>query len=61
MNDLRHSHPKADEPIAAGVATTDQAQRKQIYQQLQQLLLDDVPWIRLGDGLRDALDPRRRF
>jgi peptide/nickel transport system substrate-binding protein len=46
-NAVRYSNPKADELIAAGVATTDQAKRKQIYQQLQQLLLDDVPWINL--------------
>jgi peptide/nickel transport system substrate-binding protein len=46
-NAVRYSNPKADELIAAGVATTDQAARKQIYQQLQQLLLDDVPWINL--------------
>ncbi len=29
------------------MATTDQAKRKQIYQQLQQLLLDDAPWVNL--------------
>jgi peptide/nickel transport system substrate-binding protein len=46
-NAVRYSNPKADELIAAGVATTDQAKRKQVYQQLQQLLLDDVPWINL--------------
>src|SRR6185436_16000798 len=46
-NAVRYSNPKADELINAGVATTDQAKRKQIYQQLQQLLLDDAPWINL--------------
>jgi peptide/nickel transport system substrate-binding protein len=46
-NAVRYSNPKADELIAAGTATTDQAKRKQIYQQLQQLLLDDVPWVNL--------------
>jgi peptide/nickel transport system substrate-binding protein len=46
-NAVRYSNPQADELIAAGVATTDQAKRKQIYQQLQQLLLDDLPWINL--------------
>jgi peptide/nickel transport system substrate-binding protein len=46
-NAVRYSNPKADDLIAAGVATTDQAKRKQIYKQLQQLLLDDVPWINL--------------
>ncbi len=46
-NAVRYSNPKADELIAAGTATTDQTKRKQIYQQLQQLLLDDVPWVNL--------------
>jgi peptide/nickel transport system substrate-binding protein len=46
-NAVRYSNPAADDLIAAGVATTDQAQRKQIYQKLQQLLLDDVPWVNL--------------
>ena len=46
-NAVRYSSPKADDLIAQGVATTDQTKRKQIYQQLQQLLLDDVPWVNL--------------
>jgi peptide/nickel transport system substrate-binding protein len=46
-NAVRYSNPKADDLIAQGVATTDQTKRKQIYQQLQQLLLDDVPWVNL--------------
>jgi peptide/nickel transport system substrate-binding protein len=46
-NAVRYASSQADDLIAAGVATTDQAKRKQIYQQLQQLLLDDVPWINL--------------
>ena len=46
-NAVRYSNPKADDLIAQGVATTDQAKRKQIYQQLQQLLLDDAPWVNL--------------
>lgn len=46
-NAVRYSNPKADELIAAATATTDQAKRKEIYQQLQQLLLDDAPWVNL--------------
>jgi peptide/nickel transport system substrate-binding protein len=46
-NAVRYSNPAADDLIAQGVATTDQAARKKIYQQLQQLLLDDVPWVNL--------------
>jgi peptide/nickel transport system substrate-binding protein len=46
-NAVRYSNPKADELIAQGVATTDQAKRKEIYGQLQQVLLDDLPWVNL--------------
>jgi peptide/nickel transport system substrate-binding protein len=46
-NAVRYSNPKADDLIAQGVATTDPEARKKIYQQLQQLLLDDVPWVNL--------------
>jgi peptide/nickel transport system substrate-binding protein len=46
-NAVRYSNPAADDLIAQGVATTDQAARKQIYQKLQQLLLDEVPWVNL--------------
>lgn len=46
-NAVRYSNPTADDLIAQGVATTDQAKRKEIYQKLQQLLLDDVPWVNL--------------
>src|SRR5919202_618228 len=46
-NAVRYSNPKADDLIAQGVATTDQTKRKQIYQQLQQLLLEDAPWVNL--------------
>jgi ABC-type transport system substrate-binding protein len=46
-NAVRYSNPAADDLIAQGVATTDQAKRKEIYQKLQQLLLDDVPWVNL--------------
>ncbi|HEY1295935.1 MAG TPA: ABC transporter substrate-binding protein [Chloroflexota bacterium] len=46
-NAVRYSNPQADDLIAQGVATTDQAKRKEIYGQLQQVLLTDVPWINL--------------
>ncbi|MBV9596690.1 MAG: peptide ABC transporter substrate-binding protein [Chloroflexi bacterium] len=46
-NAVHYSNPQADQLMAQGVATTDQAQRKAVYAQLQQLLLDDAPWINL--------------
>ena len=42
-----YSNPQADQLIAQGIATTDQSQRAKIYQQLQQLLLQDLPWVNL--------------
>jgi peptide/nickel transport system substrate-binding protein len=42
-----YSNPKADDLIARGVATTNREERKKIYDELQQLLLEDLPWINL--------------
>jgi peptide/nickel transport system substrate-binding protein len=46
-NAVHYSNPKVDDLIAQGIATTDQAKRKDIYAQLQQVLLDDAPWVNL--------------
>ena len=42
-----YSNPKVDELIEAGIRETDLAQREQIYYELQQLYVDDVPSIPL--------------
>jgi peptide/nickel transport system substrate-binding protein len=44
---LGYSNPEVDKLVAAGVATTDREQRKKIYQDLQKLLLQDLPWVNL--------------
>lgn len=40
-----YSNPEADKLIEAGQQSFDEAQVKQIYARLQQLLWDDCPWI----------------
>jgi len=42
-----YSNPRVDELIAQGVAVTDQAERTEIYQEIQRILLEDLPWINL--------------
>ena len=46
MNDCgRHHNPAYDKLMVQGRQTTDQAKRAQIYQQANQILHHDAPWI----------------
>jgi peptide/nickel transport system substrate-binding protein len=47
FNFLHYSNPKVDELITQGLQVTDQAGRKKIYDQVQQLIVDDVAMISL--------------
>lgn len=42
-----YSNPEVDELIVAGIATTEQAERAEIYGEIQRILLEDLPWINL--------------
>ena len=42
-----YSNPRVDELIDQGVAATDIAERTEIYQEIQRILLEDLPWINL--------------
>jgi peptide/nickel transport system substrate-binding protein len=46
-NFVGYSNSKADELIDQGIAVSDQAERAKIYQDLQQVLLEDLPWVNL--------------
>ncbi len=46
-NFVDYSNPEVDALIEQGIASTDQAERAGIYQQIQQTLLEDLPWINL--------------
>ena len=46
-NAAGYSNPEFDALLEEGLATTDQAARAEIYQQAQQIIIDDAPWINL--------------
>jgi peptide/nickel transport system substrate-binding protein len=46
-NFVNYSNEEVDALIEQGIAVTDQAERAEIYQQIQQLLVEDLPWINL--------------
>jgi peptide/nickel transport system substrate-binding protein len=46
-NTTGYSNPQVDELINQGFTTTDQAARAEIYQQIQTILLEDLPWVNL--------------
>jgi peptide/nickel transport system substrate-binding protein len=46
-NFVNYSNPEVDELIDQGIASTDQEERARIYQDIQALLLEDLPWINL--------------
>jgi peptide/nickel transport system substrate-binding protein len=47
QNGSQYSNPEVDALIAQGVAVTDQTERAAIYNQIQAILLQDLPWINL--------------
>jgi peptide/nickel transport system substrate-binding protein len=42
-----YANERVDELIAQGIAVTDEAARAETYRELQQILLEDLPWIPL--------------
>jgi len=46
-NGIKYSNPQVDELIAQGMEETYQETRAGIYQQIQEILLEDLPWINL--------------
>lgn len=46
-NFVGYSNPQVDDLIAQGAQETDQAKRAEIYQQMQQTLITDLPWVNL--------------
>ena len=43
-NYVQYKNPEIDELCAKGVTTVDQAERKKIYDRIQEILLDDMPF-----------------
>ncbi|CAN5770168.1 ABC transporter substrate-binding protein [soil metagenome] len=49
-NFVNYSNPEVDQLIADGAAATEQAERATIYQRIQEILLEDLPWVNLYIG-----------
>lgn len=49
-NFVSYSNAQVDELITQGIASTDQAARTEIYQQLAEILLEELPWVCLYIG-----------
>lgn len=46
-NGIGYSNEEMDQLIAEGMAATDQAERAEIYKRIQEIILEDIPWINL--------------
>jgi peptide/nickel transport system substrate-binding protein len=46
-NFVNYANPEVDALIEQGIASTDQEERARIYQEIQTILLADLPWINL--------------
>jgi peptide/nickel transport system substrate-binding protein len=46
-NGIGYSNPEMDELIAQGMEETDQAARAEIYKRIQEIILEENPWINL--------------
>ena len=49
-NFVSYSNPQVDELISQGIASTDQAARTEIYQQISEILMEELPWVCLYIG-----------
>ena len=45
LNRGKYSNPQVDKLLADALATTDQAKRKQIYTQIENIVMDDLPYV----------------
>ncbi|MDQ6601715.1 MAG: ABC transporter substrate-binding protein [Chloroflexota bacterium] len=48
LSDTKYSNPQVDDLLDKARATTDQAQRKDFYQQAQKIMVDDAPMVWWG-------------
>lgn len=49
-NFVNYNNPEVDELIMEGIATSDQAARAEIYHRIQEILLEELPWVCLYVG-----------
>lgn len=50
-----YSNPQVDQLLAQAQTISDQEQRKQLYHQAEQMIVDDAPWVFLGYQLHQVV------
>jgi peptide/nickel transport system substrate-binding protein len=53
LNDMQYSNPQVDSLLEAARATSDQTQRSTDYQQANQLILQDAPYVFINYGVNE--------
>ncbi len=53
FNDMQYSNPQVDSLLEAARASSDQAQRTSDYQQAEQLILQDAPYVFIYNGVNE--------
>ncbi len=59
FNDGRYSNPQVDQLLDQARATTDQAQRKQLYQQAQKIIVGDVGYVFVYDQVVPQISSKK--
>jgi len=54
-NETRYSNPEVDDLLDQALNEQDEAKRQQLYQQAEQIIVDDAPWIPLYHGKASVL------
>jgi peptide/nickel transport system substrate-binding protein len=50
-----YSNPEVDELLNAARASTDQAERARLYQEMQVIVQDDAPWVFVANWKQNAV------
>ena len=54
-NETKYSNPKVDDLLDKALNEADEAKREKLYQEAEQLIVDDAPWAPLYHGKASAL------
>ncbi|MEM8729556.1 MAG: ABC transporter substrate-binding protein [Pseudomonadota bacterium] len=59
FNSGYYSNPKVDELLEAARASTDQAERARLYQEMQSIVQEDAPWVFVANWKQNAVTSDR--
>ena len=59
FNSGYYSNPAVDELLEAARASTDQAERARLYQEMQTIVQEDAPWVFVANWKQNAVSSNR--